>query len=505
MISYTESPNLDLDERSARRREAFEACPEQRWPVKITRTAYSRELNAGKYRELVEQAIRLDRVRSLVWQRYGSINGVGLSDRQVRDRWMADGTAASFGVLANAWKETVRDAVGDIRAHREAAKVAVRRRIHRRPMPDAEQRRLYTMLRRDQWTDEPILRRWMRQHLRRGHNHTTNQIIVRSDNIRTYTLAPCGPVWLAVPGLRPRTSVAVPLNTTIPPTGTLRVILRDGRVEVHYQVEDTALKSAHRRCGDRVVAVDKGYSEVLTDSDGQRHGTELGELLSLRSDELRARNVRRAKLRSIANKAAQRGQHAKAARIHRNNLGVLKKHQQQRSWRSRVRDVTYKAVNAVVDKASVVIAEDLTRPIQRRAKLGKDTNRRLAAWTKGVTAQALMNVSDRRGSAVRLVNAAYTSQVIPGTSSLGKRTGDRLYCPHPGRVEWDADHAAAINILDRDTDPDIGLYTPHQRVKQIIQERDRHRSRLPDQDSNTSSLCRCGERNIQFRSTLIDE
>ncbi|GAB4006271.1 hypothetical protein GCM10029992_56470 [Glycomyces albus] len=50
-------------------------------------------------------------------------------------------------------------------------------------------------------------------------------------------------------------------------------------------------------------------------------------------------------------------------------------------------------------------------------------NRRLAQWTKGLTAQALQAVSDRRGSAVRLVNAAYTSQVIPGTDAFGVRDG----------------------------------------------------------------------------------
>jgi hypothetical protein len=71
---------------------------------------------------------------------------------------------------------------------------------------------------------------------------------------------------------------------------------------------------------------------------------------------------------------------------------------------------------------------------------------------------------------------------------------------------WQADHAAAINILDRAADADIGLYTPHWRVKQIIQERaDRQWSRLPDQDSNTTDHCRYGERNIQSRSPLIKE
>ena len=126
--------------------------------MKVTRIAYSRDLTAGKYGRLVEQARRLGRVRSLVWDRYGSITGVGLSDRQIRDAWMADGTATSFGVLANAWKETVRDAVAGIRAHREAAKAKVRQRVGRGLLPEAERKRLYTLLTRDQWTGDPLVR-----------------------------------------------------------------------------------------------------------------------------------------------------------------------------------------------------------------------------------------------------------------------------------------------------------------------------------------------------------
>jgi hypothetical protein len=45
---------------------------------------------------------------------------------------------------------------------------------------------------------------------------------------------------------------------------------------------------------------------------------------------------------------------------------------------------------------------------------------------------APQNVSERRGSALRLVNPACTSQVIPGTSLLGRRVGDRLHCPTAG-------------------------------------------------------------------------
>jgi hypothetical protein len=303
--------------------------------VKVTRIACSGGVNVGKYGLLVEQARRLGWVRSLVWDRYGSITGVDLSDRRIRDGWMADGTAASLGVLANAWKETVRDAVADIRAHREAAKVEVRR-VGRRGLPEAERKRRYTLLTRDQWTGDPLVRRWMRGQWRRGHNHTGDQIIIGSDKVRAFTLTEGAEVWLSVPGLAPRAGVVVPPATAVAPAGTLRVILRGGRVGVHYQVDDTAVtsaqKSAHRGCGAATVGVGRGYSEVLVDTDGEHHGPELGELLRRRCDTLKDRNARRAKLRSIANQAARRGRHGKAERIRRTNLGTLTKHRQQRRW-----------------------------------------------------------------------------------------------------------------------------------------------------------------------------
>ena len=242
---------------------------------------------------------------------------------------------------------------------------------------------------------DPLVRRWMRGQWRRGHNHTSNQIIIRSDKVRTFTLSEGAEVWLAVPGLAPRAGVVVPPATTVAPVGTLWVVLRGGRVEVHYQVEDTAVTSAHRACGTATVGVDKGYSEVLVDTDGDHHGPELGELLRRRSDTLKERNARRATLRSIANQAGGRGRHGTAERIRRTNLGTITRHRQQRRWEQQIRTVTYRAVNAVVDKARVIVAEDLSRTFTGRNKRGADTNRRWAAWTTGITAEALTNVSGR--------------------------------------------------------------------------------------------------------------
>jgi hypothetical protein len=63
---------------------------------------------------------------------------------------------------------------------------------------------------------------------------------------------------------------------------------------------------------------------------------------------------------------------------------------------------------------------------------------------------------------------------------------------------WEADHAAAINVLRRYGDAEIALFTPHNRVKQVLQEQaDRQRIRLPIQDS--SRVTDGGERNIPPR------
>ncbi|MBB5805836.1 transposase [Saccharothrix ecbatanensis] len=443
--------------------------------MKVTRIAYSRNLNAGKYALLVEQARRLGRVRSEVWQRYGSVSGSRLSDRQIRDQWMAAGTAARFGVLANAWKETLRDAVGDITANRAAAKAHVRKVVSRRVVDVAERKRLFSALKTDTWAEDPFLSRLMRKHRKRGRNRTHNQIVIRSDQYRTFTLTGGGDSWLSVPGVERRQSVLIPLDTTVAPSGTLRLILRDKRVEVHYQIDAFSLRSSKRPAGGSEIGVDKGYTEVLTDSDGVHHGTELGRLLSSESDHRKVRNVRRAKIRSVAERDRGAGGHDKAQRIARHNLGTAKRDRRSSRWRQTVRTVTFRAVHAVVDKAALVAAEDLTRTFTGRVRRGRDVNRRLAAWTKGVTAEALMNVSERRGSALTLVNAAYTSQVVPCCDALGRRSGDRLHCTRCG-VVWQADHAAAINVLHRVGDPDITLHTPYRRVGSIVRERADRRS-----------------------------
>ena len=439
---------------------------------KVTRIAYSKNLTTKKYVALEEQARRLGVIRSEVWQRYGSISGVKLSDRKIRNAWLAEG--GHFNVSANAWKETLRDAKADIAMTVEAAKVQARRAISRHTSDEAERKRLYALLKRNEFDSDPYLSRIMRKYWNRGHNHTHNQIVVRSDNYTTFQQG--GKAWVKVPSLEKGNRIAIPLNTTVEPSGTLRLIMRDGRVEVHYAID---IKKTND-CGDETIGLDKGYSEVFVDSQGEHHGVELGNLLRSESDYLKVRNQRRAKLRAVSKNTKN---DRKRQNITKHNLGRIKLTHRGCKQKANIRDVVFKATHAVVVKASTVAAEDLIAPMSGK-KFGKNMNRRLTCWTKGVIAEALELVSQRRGASLVLINPAYTSQMDSRYGCLlGKRSGDSFYC-FDG-VVLQADENAARNVKARLYDREIVRWTSYQKVKSILLERtERLRLGLLNQDSS---------------------
>jgi len=129
-------------------------------------------LNKSKYEQLEKQATLLGAIRSKVWREYGSINGVGFRDREIRDLWLKQGV--DFKVLANPWKETLRDTVSNIKAYREAAKEKVKKAIRERTCCKKELKRLYTLLKCDKWMEDNFLHRQMRKHFKHGVNHTHN-------------------------------------------------------------------------------------------------------------------------------------------------------------------------------------------------------------------------------------------------------------------------------------------------------------------------------------------
>ena len=84
-----------------------------------------------------------------------------------------------------------------------------------------------------------------------------------------------------------------PAQGRIPASGPLRILLQDnGQVKIHYAVAEDAVCGT-RSYRDAAVGVDKGCTEVCTDSDGERHGKGLGDLLSAESGPRKDRGQKR--------------------------------------------------------------------------------------------------------------------------------------------------------------------------------------------------------------------
>lgn len=429
--------------------------------MKVTRIAYSHYLTASKLSRLQEIAKRLGVLRSEIWNEYGSLKGVGLRDRAIRNELVKEGRTPA-DLPARLWKETLRDVIADITAYREASKVVVRKAVNKRmkDQPLEDRKQMYLDLKKDEWKEDTFLRRHMRKHNKHGHTNVRNQIVLDTGCYKASLRD--GRAWIAVMSLKRGERITIPLNTTHLPTGGLRLILRGGKVEVHYSVEAEEACSV-RACGVETLGVDKGYTEVFTDSEGAIHGKGLGKLLSAESDCLKLKYQRRNKIKAVAEASGP----IKRARIEQNNLGRKKLDARKAKHQANVRDKVYKAVHSVFDKANEVVAEDLSKSIKSRGRRSKNMKRRLNGWVKGLIAVALQQVSQRRGALLHLVSASYTSQIDHRYGILrGERKGDRFYC-FDG-VVFHADHNAALNILARTRDKEISLWTDYRKVKSIL-------------------------------------
>jgi hypothetical protein len=404
-------------------------------------------------------------VRADLWRRFGALGTVGKSANEVRKeisaaRWYMD--LPVDGTLRN---ETTKDIVNDLLLYKAAAKQKVRKAIAARTSDEAERKRLDALLRKDQWLADNFLHREMRKHFRHGKSQVANQFVVRSDKYRTEIVD--GRLVIVIQ-MAKRYGEALRLATTssgknVSLSGrNLRIIVKNGFSEIHY----ATAKERGRPCGHQVLGIDKGYTEAFTDSDGVAHGTAFGPVLKAYSDKTSVTGKARNKLHALEKKHREAGRTAKADHIRFCNLGRIKIDVRKERTRKQLRTIAYQSAQSIVDKAAVVISEDLTAPIAKK-QAWKRYNRRMGAWAKAVLAEALDSVCMQRQAEHCLVNAAYPSQMDSTTGLLeGKRVGDRFYRANGDVLQ--ADHNAALNVLARYVDTGITRFTPYQEVRRLL-------------------------------------
>lgn len=468
-------------------------------------------VNAGKADTLMAMGAELDRVRADVWARFSGAKTAGLSNRQIRDRLMAEGAPAEFGVPQRLWRATVEDAVDKIRAWQQAViATEVRRKIWVRTGDDmAKRHRLLELAKTGRWLQDPWLSRQCRDAFsgKRPRPRRVGRIV--ADNCSYDTRRDeQGRVWLALMtatrGQRLRLNLG-PVPEELVPTSTIQIchVGRGG-----WQV--IAVYPAQRVCSNRprqakltpVEGIDAGVSEVFTTTGGRRFGAGQYEKIAARAERDHARGKARNKLRAVRDRhlaraaaaaktsdtSLARAARAKAARIQQHNLGCDKLTYQRAHDRAVTKDTVYQAVHDLVDTTAHIVAEDL-RGLRGKSKFGRAANRVYAAWQRSFLADALASVPSRRGSAVTLVNPAYTSQQVHRCGHLGVRRGKNVYCQTAGcpqqGIVFDTEINAARVIRDRATDLQISRYTPKHEVKRIVISRGRDGGELPHHDTSS--------------------
>jgi len=404
-------------------------------------------------------------VRADIWRRYGALGSVGKSASDIRSEITEKDLYSCLPVDGTIRAETTKDIVNDVLLYKAAAVTKVRKSVAARTINNLERKQFYTELRKDEWLSNPFLHRQMRKHFRHGVSHTDNQFIVRSDRHNSEIVNGQLVITLKVArkyGEDIRLETRSNGKNVLLDKSNLRIVVKDGFTEIHYATE----KDAGRVHGEVVIGIDKGYTEAFTDSDGVAHGVQFGRVLTAYSDKASVTGKQRNKLYALEKKHRKEGRTAKADAILRNNLGRKKIDARHGRAQKQLRTIAYQSAHTIVDKASVVVSEDLTSPIASKLNW-KRFNRRMSGWAKGVLAQALEEVTTQRCAKHVLVNAAYTSQMDSTNGLLeGKRVGDRFY-----RICGDvlqADHNAARNVLARLGDSEIGRYTPFKEVKRIL-------------------------------------
>lgn len=262
--------------------------------------------------------------------------------------------------------------------------------------------------------------------------------------------------------------VVIPLKGNAAISGNIRLVMARQGVEVHV---------THGLRPDRIdtgilEAVDFGYTEAVTDTDGNAYGERLGSILTTASNDRNQTGKSRNKLRALSGKyaASSNPKHRKkASNLKRCNLGKQKWQKREDKARAAIACQINEGLNKLIHEKqpSVLITEDLSHAFTFDKP--RSVNRKLSNWVKGVLKDRVQFKGLSKGFRHEVVNPAYGSQTCPkcGYVDSSNRNGDKFLCLHCSHADH-ADKVAAINYLQRYGDPEITLYTPYRAVKTVL-------------------------------------
>jgi transposase len=422
--------------------------------------------------------------------------------RRIRDQFVKEGYQSVSGLQARHWKLALQDAVETWDKYWQSLFVTIRSKISKRRFKDNESRYAYFLisdyeqfaaLMRGDIPDSLLelkkeSKRQISGYVRRlvkrfkGKSPVVKKArIVKFDANCYDTFEHEGRQYIKLMSLEKGKRITLPLEGKSTIEGTLTVVFSREGVHVHTSQElQNKTNSSQNQ-----VAVDLGYTEVMTDDEGERYGEGFGEILTEKSDSTNQKNQQRNKLYALERKCSSI---KKRKHIRKYNLGKKKLTRKKEKWQASLKDKINQAIHQLIriKRPSTLITEDLSHLFTY--KKSPSINRRLSSWLRGEIQNRISFKALVEGFHHEQVNPAYGSQICPKCDFVDQknRIADKFTCLHC-RHEDIADRVAAQNYAKRFGDPEITLYTPYREVKTILLNRFHRRL-----EEEKSSLFRAG-------------
>lgn len=459
----------------------------------VKQYSYATDIKAIK-----EVAKRYQTARNYFYARYSGIKSISKLKKykkEIRDVLIKEKTCDMFGLQARQWKMALDEVIANIKSAWSNVKNKMRVAITNNSNLSEEERHfLFYILKADeifghvmcrnefeypkglldiQVSSEriPYLFNLLRRYGRKYKNNIPHSTGLKSFDIDAdmYSyLYKNGELYIEIMGLKRGERITFKLKDHYRYSGNLTIIVDDrmNSIKIHrcLKVENKGIE----RSEEYIIGIDKGYTTMLSCSNGKEYGYGFGLLLTNRTKEINDKNKKRNKLWALAKKYEKEGNYEKASNIIKNNLGYKKLDGRTRKFKARVDSFINRTINEMLydAKPTEVVKEDLTFVSKKKDSSSKEYNRKMYRWVKGRINKRLDYKCEYYQVKIKDVNPAYTSQICHKCGRFGYREHQLFTCPCCGNM--DANINASKVILQRRDDKEITLYTNYTKVKEIL-------------------------------------
>ena len=368
------------------------------------------------------------------------------SHRKIRDEFVKRKYHSRYGLQARQWKLALQDAVETWDKYWQSLFVKARTKISRHKMPDSERHYAYWLLKgyfqfaemmKGNAPQPPFeidtkarlqLAGYMQRTLKglKGKPPSVKKSRIAKFDANCYDVFENeGCQYLKLMSLKRGNRIIVPLSGKGKIEGSITVVISDNSLEIHVS---HPLKPKVKKEG-IIEAVDFGYTEVMTDTQGIRYGRQFGQILTKTADALHEKMQKRHHIHDLEKKS-RKSRSGKARRMRKFNLGRQKLSRKKKASTATLEKEINTAINELLKtkNISLLITEDLSHLfIYDKSRA---INRKLSAWLRGTIQERISFKALAEGFRHEQVNPAYGSQSCPCCEFVDSRnrTGDNFKC-----------------------------------------------------------------------------